>query len=377
LRELRLAALAPVIPESNGRIDAFRSALRVKLDELIDRRVVADPAELHSSGAAPPHLLTYQGRDDRPLKREFARLFTAALPATAGPSACGAGLPRVGVVVTRGHEGVFARCQGELVARLGPRQLRASIVCRRSSANVLRHLLPQAPLDYFLIPDRVDEAAAVLRSAGFDLLYYWELGTDATNYFLPYFRPARVQAGRLGVPATSGVPTMDWYASAAELDPPGAEAQYTERLARLPSLPTYYLRPPSPNGPADRGRFERSPGEHLYLCQQNLRKVHPDFDAVIADILRSDPTGRLVVIADEQPQITAMLLDRFRRSLPDVVDRVRVSPRLERPDYLALVAAADVILDTLHYGGGANTVYDAAACGTSTVTQPGEWHRGR
>jgi predicted O-linked N-acetylglucosamine transferase (SPINDLY family) len=72
-----------------------------------------------------------------------------------------------------------------------------------------------------------------------------------------------------------------------------------------------------------------------------------------------------------------MLLDRFRRTMPDVVNRVRAIPRMERDPYLALVALADVALDTLHYGGGANTVYDAVAMGTPTVTLPEEFHRSR
>jgi predicted O-linked N-acetylglucosamine transferase (SPINDLY family) len=36
-----------------------------------------------------------------------------------------------------------------------------------------------------------------------------------------------------------------------------------------------------------------------------------------------------------------------------------------------------VILDTVHYGGGAQTVYDAVAVGTPTVTLPNEFHRSR
>jgi predicted O-linked N-acetylglucosamine transferase (SPINDLY family) len=50
---------------------------------------------------------------------------------------------------------------------------------------------------------------------------------------------------------------------------------------------------------------------------------------------------------------------------------------MDRADYLGLAAAADVILDTPHYGGGANTVYDAAAVGTPTVTLPGPFQRSR
>jgi predicted O-linked N-acetylglucosamine transferase (SPINDLY family) len=376
LRELRLAAMAPVIADSNAGIDAFRSALAAKLDDLIGRHPAIDLAVLHCCGAEPPTVLAYHGRDDRPLKEKYAALFASALPACELPRRS-SGSPRVGVVVTHGHEGVFVRCLGELITRLDRRQLQVSFVCPRASANILRHLLPDANLEYVLIPQRLDEAATGLRAAEFDLLHYWEVGTDSTNYFLPFFRPARAQVAGWGWPVTSGIPAVDWFVSAAELEPLDADAHYTETLARLPSLPTYYIRPGVPNQPADRGRFGVPHGHRLYLCQQNLRKFHPEFDPILAGILRTDPAGHLVVIADEQPLITKMLITRLRQTMPEVIDRVHVAARMERPDYLALVKAADVVLDTLHYGGGANTVYDAAACGTPTVTLPGALHRGR
>jgi predicted O-linked N-acetylglucosamine transferase (SPINDLY family) len=46
-------------------------------------------------------------------------------------------------------------------------------------------------------------------------------------------------------------------------------------------------------------------------------------------------------------------------------------------ELLQLIASADVVLDTLHYGGGANSTYDALATGTPLVTMPTEFHRGR
>jgi protein O-GlcNAc transferase len=46
-------------------------------------------------------------------------------------------------------------------------------------------------------------------------------------------------------------------------------------------------------------------------------------------------------------------------------------------DYLTLLATADVVLDTVHYSGGANSIYDALAVGTPVVTLPGTLHRGR
>ena len=115
----------------------------------------------------------------------------------------------------------------------------------------------------------------------------------------------------------------------------------------------------------------------MYLCVQNLRKWHPDFDSILAALLTRDPYGRVVLVADEQPTITDALMARLRRALGPEARRVGVVARQERAGYLRLVSCADVLLDTLHYGSGANTVADAVACGTPLVTVPGPFHRGR
>ncbi len=60
-----------------------------------------------------------------------------------------------------------------------------------------------------------------------------------------------------------------------------------------------------------------------------------------------------------------------------MIRQVRFLPRLPEADYLNVLALADVVLDTLHYGGGANTTYDALAVSTPIVTLPGQFHRGR
>jgi predicted O-linked N-acetylglucosamine transferase (SPINDLY family) len=118
-------------------------------------------------------------------------------------------------------------------------------------------------------------------------------------------------------------------------------------------------------------------GDRIYLCTQDVRKYHPDFDALLAGVLRSDPRGVLLIVGSRRPSITELLLNRFRRTMPDVVHQVRVMPFMAIEEYLALIAASDVVLDTVHYGGGANTVYDAVAVGTPIVTLPGEFQRSR
>ncbi len=290
-------------------------------------------------------------------------------------------------MVTDGHEGVFVRCLGHLVARLAGPDLEVSVICSRAGANVIRRLLPDVAWDFLVIPERVDEAAQRIRQARFDLLHYWEVGSDAVNYFLPYFRPAPVQSACWGWPVTSGNPRIDYFLSSRLLEPENGQLHYSERLVMLATLPTYYLRPaagkedrnlsPARAGVAAGANSAAAPGEHVYLVTQNLRKYHPDFDRLLAEILRRDPAARLLLAGDAQPSIDELLLGRLRRTAADAMDRIRLVPRMATAEYFRLVGQADVILDTLHYGGGANTLYDAFACGTPVVTLPGAVHRGR
>jgi predicted O-linked N-acetylglucosamine transferase (SPINDLY family) len=194
---------------------------------------------------------------------------------------------------------------------------------------------------------------------------------------LPFFRCAPGQSGCWGWPVTSGNPEVTSYLSCEQLEPANGSEHYTEKLVLLKHLPTYYSRPPLPNANVTRDRLTLRGAKHVYLCTQNLRKYHPDFDALLGRLLRCDPEGVVLVIGDRQQSITQLLVERFRRTIRDVMPRLAIVPWMNRTEYLALVAAADVALDTLHYGGGANTVYDAVAVGTPIVTLPGEFHRSR
>jgi predicted O-linked N-acetylglucosamine transferase (SPINDLY family) len=97
---------------------------------------------------------------------------------------------------------------------------------------------------------------------------------------------------------------------------------------------------------------------------------------LLADVLRADPGGVLVLIEGRVATWTALLRERFARTMPDVIDRIKWLPALPREAFLQLLAAADVILDPLAFGGG-NTSYEALAMGTPVVTLPGELLRTR
>jgi protein O-GlcNAc transferase len=183
-----------------------------------------------------------------------------------------------------------------------------------------------------------------------------------------------VQCTGWGWPDTSGAPELDYHLTSEELAPPGAEAHYTEKLVRLPELPPCFLRPPIPEHPHPPSHFGLPDGAHLYVCAQNLRKIHPDLDALVAGILRGDPRGVAVFVEDAHRAAGALLRARWQASLPDVADRIRLVPRLGPEDYFHLLAGAHVALDPLHFGGS-NTSYDLFAAGVPVVTLPGELPR--
>jgi predicted O-linked N-acetylglucosamine transferase (SPINDLY family) len=136
-----------------------------------------------------------------------------------------------------------------------------------------------------------------------------------------------------------------------------------------------YDRPERPAA-ADRASFGLPAEAHLYACPQTLFKFHPDYDALLGDILRRDRAGLLLLIEGRSAHWKELLLARFGRTMPDVLDRIRFLPKQSRPDYLRLLAASDVMLDSIYFGGG-NTSYESFAMGTPIVTWPSPYLRGR
>ncbi len=394
LLRLYRETLCAIVPESNAEIDAYWAGLDATLARYLDQGGLAAPLPLQRLDATPPSLSVYHGRDERALKARWAALFAGrigdgggeavgdevgeAAAAAAPRRAAADARPHLGFVVTHGHEGVFLKCMRGILNQLSGERFRLTVVCsRQAGPEILAPAIANPAVAYLPLAGQVPQAAVQVRAAGFDLLHFWEVGTDGMNYFLPFHRLAPVQCATWGWPVTSGIARMDYYLSSELLETDESDAFYTEKLVRLRHLPTYYYRPPVPAPLRSRAELGLGTYDRLYLCVQNLRKVQPDFDTLVAGILRGDPRGQVLFIEDAQPGVTALLGQRFEREIPDVAGRIRFLPRRGEADYLNLLAVADVALDTLHYGGGANTTYDALAVGTPIVTLPGRFHRGR
>ncbi len=378
LWRLRHDLLGPIVFADNDEIVEYQRSLAERLEEYRGESLGFDVNELPASNCQPPVELIYQGRDDLPIRRSLASIFENSLPEIAPPDRrkC-IGPPRLAFIVTKGSEGIFLRGMGGALTRLTPGRFRTAVVCAPSGVKQFQNALNGVSVEILPMAATLSETVARVRAADLDLAYFWEVGTDSLSYFLPFFRLARVQCTSWGWPVTSGIAAMDYFLSSELIEPPDSAAHYSERLLRLANIPNYYSRPTAPAPAADRQRFGLVPEQHVYVCAQNPAKIQPDFDALAGEILRRDPRGVLVMIEARWPAVTAAIRERFSRKFPDCAGRLKFVGRMIRSDYLSLLATAEVALDTVHYTGGANSIYDALSVGTPVVTLPGKLHRGR
>jgi predicted O-linked N-acetylglucosamine transferase (SPINDLY family) len=367
--------LVPVVYDSGDHLRQTRARLLASLRAMEEEGLRVDPTQ--EMLPAHPYLL-YQGYNDRDVMAAIARLAGGPrrLNIRPGPRRGGAKV-RIGVLSAHlRNDNVGQRLHHGLVRRLSRDRFEVVVLSCDPETRGLRRQVRQSSDQVLIVPHAVPPALRAIAELGLDVLYLPDAATGALTWTLAFSRLARVQVATWGHPVTTGLPSVDYFLSSRDLDTDAAPEHYTEKLVRLSRLGVVYDRPLRPPPGRDRASFGLPEKAHLYLCPQGLYKFHPDFDAVLGDILRQDPAGLLVLLAGKHPHWTQLLLRRLRRSLPDVYLRVRFLGPLTRTDYLSLLVAADVVLDPVHFGGG-NTSYTALALGLPIVTWPSEFLRGR
>ncbi|MDW3208404.1 MAG: tetratricopeptide repeat protein [Reichenbachiella sp.] len=366
----------PAIFRSTQEIDQFRKHVEDQLSLIKKKKINIDADQLTQLDVYPPAGLIYHGRSDFEVKKKYGELFKGIPKVQLQKKS--SGKPQVGFVVTGGHEGVFLKCMKGLINRLSTEKMDITIVCSfPNGVKIVKPAIENPAIKLLSLPKSLGQGIHLLSSLNFDLLYYWEVGTDAYNYFIPYFKPARVQVTSWGWPTTSGIPTMDYFISARGLDEESDQKSYSEQLVLFKKLPAYYFSPEVPELNLTRTHFGIKEDANLYLCAQNVKKVHPDFDQLVKEILEKDEKGIVAFLGDKHALASEALERRLKKSCGNHADRVMVLPRQDKAGYFNILNLADVVLDTIYYNGGANTNGDAFALDKPVVTLPVDFHRGR
>ncbi|CAN5602759.1 tetratricopeptide repeat protein [soil metagenome] len=377
---LRSAIMLPAIAESLDQIHRTRARLEQTLDELLlapDR--FADPmAALNSI----PFYLAYAGQDDRPILEKLAAVHRHICPSLnfgaehfRHPAPPRDRKIRLGIVSSNLYAHTIGLLNIGLIERIDRSRFELFVLENGINDAVANRV--RAAADQTI---RAPRALAALRQSiaacELDVLFYPDIGMVPLTYYLAFARLAPVQCVTWGHPLTTGLKSIDYFISAQALETATSQSQYVESLHRLSVPGTCYERPKFQPLADARSHFGFDRSWRLYVCPQSLFKIHPEFDAVLARILRDDPAGRIVLVAGNSGAMFPALRKRLERSMAGDVDRLILLPRVTVNEFLSLLSIADANLDTLHFGGG-NTSLEAFAVGCPTVTMPSQFLRGR
>lgn len=227
-----------------------------------------------------------------------------------------------------------------------------------------------------VLGNRLAPSLKQLRSLDLDLLYYTDIGMHFYATLLACARSAPVQISGWGIPQTTGLNSIDYYVSVALAEPQDADQHYSEQLVRLPGLPSCYLSSNLPRLEKDRDYFFLPSDSLLLGCLQSLRKLHPDFDAMLEQIAQRLPEAWFVMVEAKIPSYTQILLDRFQRQAPTFWQRLILLSHQNRSEYISLAGCMDLLLDPPYFSSGV-TLYDTLHTGTPIVCVEGAFLRSR
>ena len=86
----------------------------------------------------------------------------------------------------------------------------------------------------------------------------------------------------------------------------------------------------------------------LIACLGRLFKMHPDFDAIIYEILKEAPNAYIVLVSEKVTALTHLLWKRMSVSVRPFVKRIRY---ISFAHFNSLLLYSSVVLDTYPYGG--------------------------
>lgn len=378
--EVKTCLALPVICESKGMIDQFRSNLIRQLETLRNKGLaLADP---HKEVGSTHFLLAYNGLNDKEIQKQIASFYIHACPDLArtlspiNKQQRAWDRIRIGVVSRHLFDHTIGNISYGIIKHLSRQRFHVTLFRFPGKEDHLSRAINRSADEVIILPARLTLARKIIATHSLDILFYFDIGMEPLTYFLAFSRLAPVQCVTWGHPVTTGIPNVDYYISSETAEPPGAQDHYSERLVLLSRLAMYCYRPELCEEVPSRAEFGFSADHNLYVCPQSLFKFHPDFDAILGAILRRDPCGLLVLFQGRHKHWERLLRDRFARTFSEAINRVRFLPRMSKKDFLSFLRVADVILDTLHFTGGYSSLL-AIACGVPIVTWPGTFMRGR
>ena len=225
-------------------------------------------------------------------------------------------------------------------------------------------------LDNFVtLPANTAEVAKRVQADGIDILVDLAGHTMPVEALLAFaLKPAPVQLSWLGVHATTGLRTMDYFLGDAHLPAPGTEQCFSEKIYRLPRA-QYCYHPETDPGISPSPYFEN--GYLTFGSFNNPSKVNREMAKAWSLILHFHPGSKLFFkYATPFRAITSERLRAWFQEDGITADRVSFADTHWELPYMASWSCIDIALDPFPYHGGTTTL-DALWMGVPVVSMSG------
>ena len=213
------------------------------------------------------------------------------------------------------------------------------------------------------------DAAALIRSHEIDILIDLQGQTSGARPDLLAHRPAPIQITYLGLPATTGLPSIDYVIADRFLIPEAMAPFYSERPLYMPDVYQVSDRK-RPVGPVPSRASCGLPDDAFVFCSLNNNyKITPDMFAIWMQILQRSPGSVLWLLSDNRWAEANLRREAEQRGVDG--SRLVFAGRVSPENYLARYACADLFLDTFPFNAG-TTANDALWMGLPILTLTGQ-----
>lgn len=227
-------------------------------------------------------------------------------------------------------------------------------------------------------PMSLIEAAKRVNDDQIDILVDLTGHTQSSRSGIAALRPAPIQVNWLGYPGSMGElhgrPLFDYLLSDGFITPPHAEADYAERLMRLPDgyQPNNRSRPQA--AMPTRAQCGLPQQAFVFCCFNQTFKITPPVFAIWMRLLAGVPDSVLWLL-----ECNRWARENLRREAEQAgiaAERLVFAARLPIDQHLARHALADLFVDTLPYNAH-TTASDALWMGLPLLTCVGDTFAGR
>ena len=386
-RWARVMVWAPAFSSRGTDVSPNRSGFGVELAKFEDWWVKSETDGATFVGELQPFFLTYQEENNLALLQQHGRVCAMAMqrwldrqesPASTRPTAKRI---RLGIVSAdiRLHSNWLALIKGWFLS-FDRERFELIVFSLSDRADTETAWAREKSAVFVSGPRSLSQWVAAMREQNCEILLYPGVGLDPLTLKLASLRLAPVQINTWGHADTSGLPTIDYYVSAACFEPADSQDYYSERLVLLPHLGNRVqplnLTSSDPGFTALNIDLERP----ILVCPGTPYKYQPAHDHIFPEIARIIPDAQLVFFLRPGEALSNVLQVRIAKVFAaaglEVTDHVRFIRWLDFHEFHCLLRHADVMLDTIGFSGY-NTAVQAMECGLPLVTREGRFLRGR